>query len=140
MSQYNEQDLTPVVFRKLKTKKELIRSGETETVAKSTGTTNKQTQQIVSKKVATDFDPENISQPLTSNIDLGKAIALARASKGLSQADVDKQCNFPKNTVRDYENGKAIINHDFISKLNNVLGTRLPRPSKQSSKQSSAKA
>ena len=86
-----------------------------------------------------DFDPENIKRVITSNHDLGKAIQSARRKKVLNssafavtmtQSELDKACNFPKNTVRAYENGTATVIPEQLNTLNRILCVTLPRPKK----------
>ena len=76
------------------------------------------------------FDPEQQTKNTVSNKTLSSAIRKARSEKKLSQTAVDKACNFPKNTVRDYENCKAVINPNQLNKLNSFFGVKLPRPKK----------
>ena len=125
-----DQDWTPVVLRREKTKEQRIKDGEFTAVRKPQHVTS------VSKKVANDFDPENIQKVVTSNHDLGRAIQDARAKipsrtdpgRVMTQSELDQICAFPKNTVRDYENGTAKIVPEQLNTLNRVLGVILPRP------------
>ena len=123
------QDWEPVVIHGTKTKKDLIKSGDMQTVRRNTE--NKHNSNVLNKTASHDFDPENTTKPTVSNHDLGLAIQRARAAKNsMTQSELDKACNFPKNTSRDYENGTAVIQHEQLNKMNSVLGTKLPRPHK----------
>jgi putative transcription factor len=86
---------------------------------------------ILSSKVANDFDPENISKPATSTLELKLALQQARTAKKWTQTKLDQACNFPSGTVKDYENGTAVISPIQLNKMNTVLGVKLPRPSKK---------
>jgi putative transcription factor len=85
---------------------------------------------INNNKKPEDFDPSNIQKVNTSSNELGKAISKARTEKKLSQVDLDKKCCFQANTIKNYENGTAIVNSNQITKMNSVLGVVLPRPKK----------
>jgi putative transcription factor len=128
----NPQDWEPVILRKPKSAEELkkdgLKNGTMEIVRKQTST-NKKTNQVA-PKMANDFDPEHISAPKHSTLDLACAIRNARVAKEMKQADLDRVCNFPPNTVQQYENGTAIINSQQLIKLDRALGLTLPRPKK----------
>ena len=100
-------------------------------------TSNSPAIKVNSQKVIYEFDPENVSAPTTSTHELGIAIQQARIAennklkKNLTQIELDNLCAFPKNTVRDYENGSAIVNPEQLNKINRVLGIKLPRPHKK---------
>lgn len=128
MSNTPYQDFKVVTLRRNKTKAEKARAGETDIVRRRTD--NKQSGATLSQKAAHDFDPENATKIVTSNRDLGIALQKARTALKMSQSDVDKACSFAKNTVRDYENGKAVIVPAQINKMNLILKTKLPRPKK----------
>lgn len=82
------------------------------------------------KKLVDKFDPENQTKLNVSNHELANAIRKIRSEKKMSQSEVDKSCDFPKNTVRDYENCKAVIDPNQLNKLNRLFGVKLPRPKK----------
>lgn len=77
------------------------------------------------------FDPDAIQKPTLVGLSLGSAIQKARADKNMSQADLDKACSLPKNTIQKYESNKATYNAAEVNKISNVLGVALPRPQKQ---------
>ncbi len=133
MNSNNQQDWEPVILRK----KPVPGKGNTEIVSKNA--TNKHSTQSVSGKAANDFDPEHIVAPVTSNIDIGKAIASGRSAKmitkngeekPMTQTDLDHACNFPLNTIKTYENGTAVLNRENLTKIERVLGIKIPRPPK----------
>jgi len=119
------QDWTPTVLVRTKTKTEMMRDGAVQTVRKTSD--NKQTSAPANRQMATDFDPENIKAPTKAGSEIKQALQLARQAKKMSQSDLDKACAFPKNTVQNYENGTAVINPEQINKMNRVLGVKLPR-------------
>ena len=134
MSINDHQDWEPVVLRRHKTKKEKIKEGDLISVRKHQSSNSRPLS--VSKKMANDFDPENIQKIVISNHELGKALQCARGNassrsnpdKSMSQSELDQICSFPKNTVRDYENGTTKIVPEQLNTLNRVLGVVLPRP------------
>eukprot|EP00824_Muranothrix_gubernata_P012601 TRINITY_DN26697_c0_g1_i1.p2 TRINITY_DN26697_c0_g1~~TRINITY_DN26697_c0_g1_i1.p2 ORF type:complete len:124 (-),score=27.55 TRINITY_DN26697_c0_g1_i1:20-391(-) len=64
--------------------------------------------------------------------ELRLAIQRARMDKKWSQAELARAINERQQVVNDYESGKAIPNNQVISKMERVLGARLPRrPSKK---------
>ena len=67
------------------------------------------------------------------NRDLSKAIAAARQAKSLTQKELATQLNVKPTMIRDYENGSAIPNPQFIVKIERKLGCKLPRSKKTSS-------
>ena len=120
-----DQDWKPIVFRP---KKSVVNVHNNN---KSAQGSKKDIHQIsksgISPKIANNFDPDNMSSPLKSNRSLGITIMNARTNKKLSQRELDNLCMFPKNTISKYENGKAIINHNQLNKLEKELGVKLPR-------------
>lgn len=134
MTTMNHQDWEPVILRREKTKEEKIKSGDVTAVRRQQPSNNHNAS--VSKKLANDFDPENMQKLVTSNHELGKAIQVARTNvasradpdRAMTQSELDQACSFPKNTVRDYENGSAKIVPEQLNTLNRVLGVVLPRP------------
>lgn len=62
---------------------------------------------------------------------LGKAIQQARSNKKMNQAALAQAINEKPAVINQYENGKAIPNGQIIAKIERVLGTKLPRPTKK---------
>ena len=56
-----------------------------------------------------------------------KALTQARMLKKISQKDLAKALNVQAQDIVKYENGKAIPNNQFISKIEKYLGVKLPR-------------
>ena len=65
-----------------------------------------------------------------SNIELRKALQQARLNKKMSQKDVAQKLNVKTNLIMDYESGKSAPNNSFISKLEKIYNTKLPRITK----------
>tara|TARA_B100000963_G_scaffold357441_1_gene379647 strand:- start:2461 stop:2784 length:324 start_codon:yes stop_codon:yes gene_type:complete len=61
------------------------------------------------------------------NRDLQVALQKARLAKKLSQKDVAQRMNVKSSDIMNYENGKAIPNNAFISKLEKFYQVKLPR-------------
>ncbi|MBI96719.1 hypothetical protein CL656_06210 [bacterium] len=59
--------------------------------------------------------------------ELKVALQQARLNKKMSQKDVATKMNVKPNDIMNYENGKAVPNNAFISKLEKLYGTKLPR-------------
>lgn len=63
--------------------------------------------------------------------DLRLAIMRARTAKSMTQKALATLCNVPAAVISEYESGKVSApNNAFISKLERVLGAKLPRVSK----------
>ncbi len=62
-----------------------------------------------------------------TNIELKKAMQQARLSCKMSQKDVAQRMNVKSSDIMNYENGKAIPNNAFISKLEKFYQVKLPR-------------
>jgi len=67
-------------------------------------------------------------------VTLQNAIKQARMNAKMSQKDLAKQLNVTINIIIDYENGKVIPNNAFISKIERILNTKLPRAPKKTKK------
>jgi putative transcription factor len=131
MNSSSDQDWETRVIKKTSQKKttdEKLKSGEMKKITRKGLNKNSET---ISSKSDNDFDPENITKPVTSTLELKLAIQQARTTKKWTQFDLDKACNFPSGTTRDYENGSAVIKPDQLNKLNRALGVKLPRPAKE---------
>ena len=61
------------------------------------------------------------------NRELQVALQKARLSNKLSQKDVAQKMNVKPIDITNYENGKAIPNNAFISKLERFYKVKLPR-------------
>ena len=62
---------------------------------------------------------------------LSKAIQQARMAKKMTQKELATKMNEKPQVVGEYENGKAIPNGQIISKMERILGVKLPRPGKK---------
>lgn len=95
-----------------------------------------------SKQLLHDFDPDHVSKPLVSNRDLALALQKARIAKidadgkPMTQGQLDKACNLPTNTIRDYEACKAVVSSQQLLTIERFLKVHLPRPPKQHVKSS----
>lgn len=63
---------------------------------------------------------------------LSKAIMQARTAKKMTQKDLATAINEKPQVIGQYESGKAVPNPQIISKLEQKLGCKLPRPGKSS--------
>ena len=65
------------------------------------------------------------------NVNIQNAIKQARLNIKMSQKDLAKQLNVDIGVIISYENGKAVPNNGFISKIEKILNTKLPRANKK---------
>ena len=101
---------------------------ETVVLEKRTATTNKSQQESNKLKQ----DNNDIEKPKKISNDLKIAIQQARMSNKLSQKQLASMMCCQPSLINQYENGKAIPNNSFISKLEQKLKTKLPRIKKKS--------
>lgn len=73
------------------------------------------------------LDGNDIVAPPKTNKELKLAIQQARIAKKWSQKELATQMNTTIQIISQYENGKAVPNNAFISKLEKKLGVKLPR-------------
>lgn len=122
----DDQDWTPVVIRKHKTKKESMKEGEKTLAKKYDGGKNKQSGSAVSDLRT--IEDDKITKLPHADRSLALQIQQARTEKKMSQTDLNKACSLPANTVRDYENGSAIIKQNELTLMSKVLGVQLKKP------------
>ena len=108
-SQFSHQDWTPVI---LSNPKNVI---------------NNKTKPKTITKMQKLENSDEIIKPKKIDINLKKAIQQARLSNKISQKELASKMCVPVQTIINYENGKAIPNNQFISKLERTLKTKLPR-------------
>ena len=65
--------------------------------------------------------------PAKIDVELKKAIQQSRMNQKMSQKELAFKMAIPVSTIIGYENGTAIPTNLFISKLERVLNTKLPR-------------
>ena len=107
MNQY--QDWKPVVFKK-NTKKDTP--------------TKKPTFNNKDKKL--ENETENFKHK-TVSLKLKRELQKARLSKKMNQKDLANLLNVSPSIINNYESGKAIPNNQFIAKMEQKLGVKLPR-------------
>ena len=74
---------------------------------------------------------ENEPAQRAMSINIQNAIKQARLNIKMSQKDLAQKLNVKVDVIIDYENGKAIPNNQFISKIEKILITKLPRAQKK---------
>ena len=72
-------------------------------------------------------DENDIEKPKKVSNELKIAIQQARINNKLSQKQLASMMCCQQSLINQYENGKAIPNNSFISKLEQTLKTKLPR-------------
>ena len=112
----DHQDWTPVVFHKPNQSNQVAKTNVTPGMTK-------QTRELINSN--------DIVLPPKIGIDFRKAMQSARNAKKISQKQLATILQVPPKTIMEYENGKAIPNNQFISKMERVLQTKLPRPKKK---------
>ena len=73
------------------------------------------------------LEGDDIVTPPKTNKELRLAIQQARLSKKLSQKELATRMNTTIQIISQYENGKAVPNNAFISRLEKQLNVKLPR-------------
>lgn len=145
MSQYqpHRQDWEPVIIRKRTAKtgtdQKTSSKNDPRTVLRNTSPNASSTVKVPKSVLDDSADPETLPTVLMTSDSLSTAIKKARNAKlmpngtPMTQSDLDKAAQVPKNTVRDYENGTAVYNSDHVNKIAQTLGVTLPRPKRQKS-------
>ena len=72
---------------------------------------------------------EPVVREMTHSIQ--KAIQQARLACKMSQKELATKLQVQISVINDYENGKAVPNNLFISKIEKALNTKLPRAKKK---------
>lgn len=123
----SHQDWKPVVIGKGPSLQAQIANGtvKKDIIEKPNAAKNKQT------TVDTDMrkiENTEIGHHVTSTHTLSQQIQQARTAKKLTQLQLNTACNFKKNTVADYEAGRAIVNSNELVAMSKVLGVTLKKP------------
>jgi ribosome-binding protein aMBF1 (putative translation factor) len=122
----SDQDWTPVVITKRKTKSELLKSGERRILEKKPEAGANHHSSITGYEVR-NLESTELVAPIRSDT-IALQIQQARQIKSMSQADLNKACNLPLNTVRRYENGTAVIKQNELTAMSKVLGISIKKP------------
>lgn len=119
------QDWKPVILHRSKTKEQKLadaqRKGETVVKSRVNGGKNSQSTPVNFK----DLEDDKIREIPHISKELGLAIQQARATKKMTQKDLDHACQLPVNTTRDFENGSALVDHRILQKMSKALGVTL---------------
>jgi len=118
------QDFEPVIIKKTPTKQEQIKSGNFTVEQKFQAGKNSQSRQSINMRK---IDNEEIKLPTVPH-EMKLAIQAARNAKKWTQEELAKNSQLPKEIIRDYENGKAVVKQDELSKINRALGLNLRKP------------
>jgi len=110
-------------------KKKKVNKSEAESspIAKSVTFSSQisQTQRIIPKQQAHNIRKlEEADGPIklkTLSMEMRQEITNRRVSKQWTQADLNKFCSFPQNTIRDIESGRVAPNQHQLSMLNRIL-------------------
>ena len=107
-----------------------MKSGNSETIRRKSYKANTQLVSTINAKLVNDF--EAVGSVLKPHLELCQSIQKGRLTHQppLTQHDLDKLCNFPLNTIKNYENGTAKYVSEHVTRMERVLKIRLPRPKK----------
>ena len=123
---FKHQDWKPVVFKKSikQLQKENPAKYKKETTVKKNYKPNSGSSQPLKKY--TEDDPESLHiEKVSKNLRI--QIQQARTAKKMTQKDLANKLCVPVTTIQNYENGKAIPNGAFISKIGRILGVKLKK-------------
>lgn len=127
MSKQFVQDFEPVIFNK-KSKRQNNNNQNNQNNSKPErkyyAGKNKQNKSDVNIRK---LENEEIKLP-TISLEMRKLIQQTRNNKKWTQEDLARNCGLPKEVIRDYENGKAIVKQSELSKINKALGLNLKKP------------
>ena len=137
MSHLSHEDHTRVVLRK-KWKRPQNEREKANAVSRGSATLEKRygggrntSGGVDAKKIMESDSLSHRKIPMTFR----KALMKARMEKKMTQKDLAKKLQVQASIVQKYEAGKTIPNGQIISKMNRILGTRLPKiPKKKKSK------
>ena len=105
-------------------------------LTKSKSSTNKTTpinSNHITKKQR-EIEGNNVLPPVRMTTDMKTSLQKARMAKKMNQKELAQVLGVQQQIIVSYENGKAIPNNQFISKMEKVLNTKLPRVKKQTNK------
>jgi putative transcription factor len=129
------QDWNTIVFRKKPVKKVVTKTAAAGTrtggdgyvtIKKTTGGTN--TASSKPKIAASHLHKiENAEIPVLNKVSMStrQAIAQGRQAKNLTQKELAHSLNVKPSIIQDYENGKAIPNSQFLSRMEKILDTKI---------------
>lgn len=125
----NEQDWTPVVFKKRLDKKTEIkvaqRNGQIESIRRF-DSNNKQTVNVQSNKIermVEDSDQKLVLKMIDSKA--VESVKRRRAELKLNQKDLANKAQVPEQVIKSLEQGKEQHNPALLAKLQRVLGIKL---------------
>jgi DNA-binding XRE family transcriptional regulator len=73
------------------------------------------------------FDPETISRPTDTKLEIRNFIKKTRNNKKITQSQLAKLLNVQNNTYNNWESGKEPIPGIYISKLNSILKVNIKK-------------
>ena len=124
MASSDIQDFKVTTLRRALTKEEKLKEGFVVKAARPMAAKNTQ------NKITTDLrkiENEEV-KPAHVTKEMGKLMQETRNALGWDQAKLALMASLPKETIRDYENGKAIAKQAEIAKINRALKIKLKKP------------
>ena len=118
-----------VLTKKKPTGKELQRTAAYDDSIKPVHKTTAPKGGMTGKQLYNILESESLEVP-TVSLEFKKAMAQARAAKGLKQKDLALKVGVKETLISGYESGKIVPDNATIQKLEKVLETKLPRMKK----------
>lgn len=84
---------------------------------------------VEGKKLHKILESESLDVP-TDDVGFKRALLQARTAKGVKQKDFALKMGVKESVLRKWENGDMIPENHLIAKMEQILGTKLPRPKK----------
>lgn len=109
-----DQDWTPVVFKKSDNNKSKEVSTTTSSSLSSVGVYKASGDDDVKK---TKYISKNTSQAITN----------ARCEKKMTQKELAQKCNMEVSIINEIERGVCVYNATHVNKIQTVLGVKIPR-------------
>ena len=79
----------------------------------------------VGNKFVKKLDGDEVEAPKTLGKEAGNLLAQKRCQKGLTQKALGQKLNIASNTIRDYENGNVVPEHNILLKICRELGLKI---------------
>lgn len=105
-------------------KKQAMREGNFVSQKKHGATTNKNTQSQSDINTRKLDDTNEAQKHKTIDRELSQRIIKARCAKKLTQDALAKHLNINVSIIKEYETGKAIVNHQLLQKICRVLSIK----------------
>lgn len=124
MASSNTQDFKVITLRRTLTREEKAKDGQIIKATRPMAGKNTQSKPGIDLRK---IENEEVKLPrITKSI--SKKITDARVALGWDQTKLATMASLPRETIRDYENGKAIVKQAELNKINRALKISVKRP------------